>query len=72
MSRPRKYRAGARLGFEEVIRRCLAGEYVMARGRPTHPGWVLSWRVNMLVTMCASGIVAAAEITDEWKRRNAR
>lgn len=71
MSRARKYEVGQRIEtigeLWETIRR---QEYVMVRGRPTHPGWISSWQLNMAATSVAGGVICRAQITKEWAEKH--
>jgi hypothetical protein len=65
--RIRKYRQGAVVtNIHAIIVILLAGDYMMVRGKPTHPAWILSWPVSMLLANARGGCLACAELTPEY------
>jgi hypothetical protein len=65
--RVRKYQVGAGVfSIHTVIEILLAGGYMMVRGKPTHPAWILSWPVSMLLANALGGCLARAELTPEY------
>ncbi len=65
--RQRKFIKGRPLDFIEAVTAARAGNYVFERHKPQHPGWILSWPVVLLLSMCADGNIYEAKRNPEYK-----
>lgn len=66
MSRPRKFAQGARLTLSEAIEEIASNRYIMAHGKPVHPGWAAGWNIRLLIQWCDTGAIRSAVVTPEW------
>lgn len=67
MARPRKYIAGSTpLDLLCAVAAIAAGSYLMLAGKPMHPGFLRSMRLETLQRLCAQRRVYAADINPDW------
>lgn len=67
----RKYEPGPRICSIGLLWEAVkSGQYVMVNGKPTHPGWVASWRFNVAAGFVSSGMVSHALVTDAWHKKD--
>lgn len=71
MSGVRKYQEGAPIeSLSEAVGMIQRDEYIMVRGRPTHPAWLRSQSLALLAGQVRGRAFARAVITEEWRRKH--
>lgn len=61
MSRPRKFLAGDIITDPvDVMRGVMAGQYIIERGKPQHPGWIGSQPMRHIINATEGGAYRTA------------